>query len=207
MLDTIRMFAGDQLERTGERDAAADRFISWAVDLASCLGRQAATEAEPRADAVVRRELANLRAAWLSVRQERRFDDAVRLIVPLADLAGWRDLTEIWSWSIELATASALSVEAARDGLPTEPNLGIAALATAYAGDLEAARVLQEQMVAATVSPTTRGSRIRHCRARPACSTSGRSDARRGPPCCESAGSAPPTRRHPCCPAGYASAR
>lgn len=221
MLDPIRMFARDQLERTGELDAAADRFVTWAVDLAALLRRQAATDDEPRADAALRRELANLRAAWRAARRAGRLGEAVRMIVPLAELAGWRDLTEIWSWSIELATdpavhrhpdaalalgaaansawsrgeldlaatlarrglerggpgvpgcrtalalaalsrgelssAAKLAVEAAKDGPPTDPNLGVAALATAYAGDVDAARALHEQMVAAAASPTIKG--------------------------------------------------
>jgi tetratricopeptide (TPR) repeat protein len=60
-------------------------------------------DAEPAADRLLRSELGNLRVAWQIVRTTDRYDDAVQVVSDLTDLAGWRDLTDIWSWALDLA--------------------------------------------------------------------------------------------------------
>jgi predicted ATPase/DNA-binding SARP family transcriptional activator len=216
MLDIVRSFARDQLEAAGEAAVAADRFLRWAVDLAAWVGQACASDREPLADRVLRRELANLRAAWHLHRAQHRLDGAVRMVVELTDAASWRDLTEVWEWALELAgdpaihqhpqgsavlglaAASAWSrgeldraerlartgIEVAGDwhcdaalalvaltrGDPTgairhgtnaaarapqpDQSLGVAALAAAYAGDLDHATELSERLSTLATSPT-----------------------------------------------------
>ena len=163
------------------------------------------TEREPEADAALRRELPNLRAAWRLARGRGALDDAAAMVIALFDAVAYRDLVEIRGWAEELADDPALAGAPARgrraghggrgrlpprrlphgptgspapgsSGRPTTPgrgtacrrcrwppwpagryaevvehslaaaalaarpreNLGIAALAAAYAGDLDA---------------------------------------------------------------------
>jgi predicted ATPase/DNA-binding SARP family transcriptional activator len=222
MLDTLRAYGLDRLTAAGEGDAAARLLLRWAVELIAWVDITMVTESEPEADAVLRRELPNLRAAWRLVRERRALDEAASIVTGLLDAVGYRDLVEVRHWALELAgdplvetlplaaavlgTAAeaayqqgdhtravqlarrglevattdagrwycftALSVvslargafdEAVRHSLAaaeraTRPreNLGLAALATAYAGDLESARALNDRGLAAAVSPTIR---------------------------------------------------
>ncbi|HEX8760937.1 MAG TPA: BTAD domain-containing putative transcriptional regulator [Pseudonocardiaceae bacterium] len=220
MLQTLRMFALDRLAATGESDAAAGRMLRRAVELTTWADAAMTTEREPEADAVLRRELPNLRAAWQLARQRGALDDAVSMVIALFDAVVYRDLVEMRGWAEELAGDPALATHPraggvlgvaaevayhrgdylradrlARAGLkrvtdaegswyclmalsvaalargsyaeviehsiaaeavasrPRE-NLGIAALAAAYAGDLDQARELNDRMLAAAVSPT-----------------------------------------------------
>ncbi|MFF5207541.1 BTAD domain-containing putative transcriptional regulator [Streptosporangium sp. NPDC000396] len=220
MLETLRAFGLDRLAAAGEEEAAAGRMLRWAVELTAWIGAAMTTEREPEADAVVRRELANLRAAWRLARDRGSLDAAAAMVVALFDAVTYRDLVEIRDWAEELAgdpalaghpcAAAVLGVAAevayhrgaynradrlARAGLekaadragswhclmalsvadlargaygdvvehslaaavladrPRE-NLGIAALAAAYAGDLERARELNDRGLAGAVSPT-----------------------------------------------------
>src|SRR5690606_41359055 len=63
MLETLRAYGLDRLAAAGEADAAGERFVAWAVGLAEWIQAGLCTEREPEADAVLRRELGNLRAA------------------------------------------------------------------------------------------------------------------------------------------------
>lgn len=103
MLDTVRSFAQDERLARGEDHVAGERFVSWALDLAAWVDGTVDTDDEVRVDAILRRELGNLRAAWIRLRAEARLDEAVRLVQGIHDAAGWRDLTEAWEWSLELA--------------------------------------------------------------------------------------------------------
>ncbi|MEV0218860.1 BTAD domain-containing putative transcriptional regulator [Streptomyces sp. NPDC050704] len=220
MLETLRAFGLDRLAATGEDKAAAERLLRWAVELTSWIGAVMATEREPEADAVLRRELPNLRAAWRLVRGQGPLDDAVSMVTALFEAVAYRDLVEIRDWAAELADDPALAgqpgavavlgvaAEAAyhrgdyhradrlsRTGLekaadstgswhclmvlsvadlargayddvvehslaavdlagPQRENLGIAALAKAYSGDLDEARRLNDRGLAAAVSPS-----------------------------------------------------
>jgi predicted ATPase/DNA-binding SARP family transcriptional activator len=103
MLETVRSFGIDRLIGEGERDAAEDELIRWAVDLAARIDADQATWREPEADTLLRRELPNLRAAWHLARRRGRLDDAIDLAIDLDEICGMRDLSEVWSWSRELA--------------------------------------------------------------------------------------------------------
>lgn len=220
MLETLRAFGLDRLAAAGEQDAAAGHLLRWAVELTAWIGETMATEHEPEADAVLRRELANMRAAWRLARRPGCLDDATAIVVALFDAMTYRDLVEIRGWAEELADDPALAahpratavlgtaaeatyhrgdypradrlaragLERATDetgrwyclmalsvadlargayaevvehslaaaALATRPreNLGIAALATAYAGDLDTARTLNDKGLAGAASPT-----------------------------------------------------
>ena len=108
MLDTLRAFARDQLATTGRHSVAAERLRRWARDLVAWADVAIATDDEPTANDRVRGELGNLRAAWRHVRDGEHLDDAVAIVLGLADVAGWRDLTEVWEWTLELAADPAI---------------------------------------------------------------------------------------------------
>ncbi|OLT06947.1 transcriptional regulator [Pseudonocardia sp. CNS-004] len=221
MLETLRAYGLDRLAAAGEQDGAEERFVRWAVDLTGWIGSALRTEHEPEADAVLRRELANLRAAWRLSRTRGSSDAAAAIVVALFD-AFYRDLVEIRGWAEELAADPAIAtrprasavlgaaaeaayqrgdypraerlagagLERATDdvarwccrmplawaalvrgayaetvehclaaaALGARPSEGFAgaALATAYAGDPDEARVLVERGRAAAVSPSMR---------------------------------------------------
>jgi len=220
MLETLRAFGLDRLATAGEDDAAAGRMLGWAIGLSAWVEATMTTVREPEADAALRRELANLRAAWRLARSRGSLDDAVALVTGLSDAVTHRDLIEIRGWAEELADDPALvthpraaavlgtaaeaayhrgdhpradrlaraGLERATDdagsvycllplsvvalargayadvvehclaaaALTTQPreSLGIAALARAYAGDLDQARTLNDRGLAGAVSPT-----------------------------------------------------
>jgi predicted ATPase/DNA-binding SARP family transcriptional activator len=220
MLHIVRTFGLDRLAATGEDDAAAGRMLRWAVELTAWIEATMTTEREPQADAALRRELPNLRAAWQLARSRGALDEAAAIITALFDAVTYRDLVEIRGWAMELADDPAIATHPraaamlgtaaeaayqsgdypradrlARAGLqqagdntgswyclmplsvadlargayadcvehslaaaaltsrPRE-QLGVAALATAYAGDLDRARTLNQQGLAGAVSPT-----------------------------------------------------
>ncbi|WP_345384724.1 BTAD domain-containing putative transcriptional regulator [Pseudonocardia yuanmonensis] len=223
MLETLRAYGLDRLAAEGETEEAAARLLRWAVDLVRAVDAGIATEREPEADAALRRELGNLRAAWRLARERGDLDTAVELVVGLEDVAGWRGLSELQGWGVELATdpvltghpragevtgtaamaayhrgdhaqadalgraalaagsaprAAALGHSArqlaalsraaydevlehgaAAAAVSARPflNLGVAALAAAYAGDLARARDLRDRTAATAGSPTGRG--------------------------------------------------
>uniref|UniRef100_UPI003B839AC0 ATP-binding protein n=1 Tax=Nonomuraea lactucae TaxID=2249762 RepID=UPI003B839AC0 len=220
MLGTLRAFGLDRLAAEGEDKAAAESMLRWAVELTAWIGAAMTTEREPEADAVLRRELPNLRAAWRLARAHEALDDAAAMIVALFEAVAYRDLIEIRDWAEELAADPALAahpqaaavlgtaaeavyhrgdyrradrlaragLERAPDGAgswhclmvmsvadlargahgdtvehalagavlagPQRESLGMAALATAYGGDLDAARTLNDRGSAGAVSPT-----------------------------------------------------
>jgi hypothetical protein len=222
MLETLRAFALDRLAAAGEHDAASGRLLVWARDLTRWIGARSVDDDEPRADAVLRRELANLRAAWRLARTGGHLDVAVAIVASLGEPAEWRDLPEIRGWAEELADEPALAahpeaavvlataaraaymrgdpatterraraglrratddeargrglralalaqlargefaevidLELAAAPLETGPHggLGVAALATTYAGDPARARSFHDRLAADAVSPTLR---------------------------------------------------
>jgi predicted ATPase len=107
-LDVVRAFAGEALTTVGEMDDAVARFIRWGIGLAEWIDSAIDTPGEPLADQALRRELANLRAVREMLRNASRFDDEVRFVTGLSEAAGWRDLTEVWEWTLELAVHPAL---------------------------------------------------------------------------------------------------
>lgn len=222
MLETLRAFGIDRLTATGEDDDAAAGLLRWALDLTRWFADTVTTAREPEADTVLRRELANLRAAWRCARGRGALDEATALVVGLYDAIAYRDLVELRDWAEELAGDPGLgahpraaavlgtaaeavyhrgdypraeqlaragletaradddlgrwhcltslsvallargaftevvdrSVEAAALGPRPRENLGIAALAVAYAGDPDKARELNDQGRVDVVAPT-----------------------------------------------------
>lgn len=130
MLETLRTFGLDRLVAEHEGGQAAG-LLRWAVDVAAWIDTTVGTEREPEADAVLRREVPNLRAAWRLAREQGRLDDAAALVITLAETAGWRNLTEVWSWASELAADPALGTHHRRAAV-----LGAASVTAWLRGDL-----------------------------------------------------------------------
>ena len=218
MLETLRAFGLDRLAATGETDTATSRLVRWAVDLTRWFDQTVATDDEAEADATLRRELANLRAAWRTARSRGLVEDAAAIVASLFDAVMSRDLVEVRAWAREMADdpvlrgrphaaavfgAAAYAAYAAGeqnkaeeyaraglieggDGVPhcrhalavsalargawdeavehcLAPDavdhqrhgfLGMAALASAYAGDLDRARALNDRWLAEATSPS-----------------------------------------------------
>jgi tetratricopeptide (TPR) repeat protein len=103
MLETLRAFGLDRLTAEGEDGDAEDRLLAWAVELTAWIGATLTTEHEPDADAVLRRELANLRTAWQLARRRAAVDTAAALVIALHEAITYRDLVELREWAEELA--------------------------------------------------------------------------------------------------------
>jgi predicted ATPase len=103
MLETLRAFGLDRLVADGEHEVAAAGLLRWAVELTTWIGTTMNTEREPEADAVLRRELPNLRAAWRLARGRGALDAAATMVTALFDAMAYRDLVEIRGWAEELA--------------------------------------------------------------------------------------------------------
>lgn len=130
MLHTLRAFGLDRLAAEGEEDEAAGRFLRWAVGLTSWICAAMSTDDEPHADAVLRREMPGLRAAWRLARERKDLDAATTMVTALFDSIAYRDLVEIRDWAEELAADPAV---------PRHPRaasvLGAAAEAVYHRGD------------------------------------------------------------------------
>jgi predicted ATPase/DNA-binding SARP family transcriptional activator len=137
MLETLRAFALDRLAAAGEDEAAAERLVRWAVDLTASFESQVSTEREPEADATLRRELPNLRAAWRLARSRGRLDDAIAMVPPLFEAIAYRDLIELRGWAEELADDPALAGHPRASAV-----LGTAAEAAYHGGDYPRAELL-----------------------------------------------------------------
>jgi tetratricopeptide (TPR) repeat protein len=110
MLETMRAFAMDELCAREEVVEADEQLLTWAVALATGIEVDACTPHEPTADVTLRRELANIRAAWQLARRLERLDEAIAIVTSLTDASAWRDLSEIWGWAQDLADDPGLSV-------------------------------------------------------------------------------------------------
>lgn len=153
MLDTLRSFGLDRLAAHDETDAAHGRLVRWATAVAAELDAAYETEAEPAADQRLRIELPNLRAAWRLARDAGDLAAAAALAVDLYAHASWRELTELFRWSLELADDPAL------EGHPYEAQvLGVAAEAAwASTGDLQRAEAYARRGLAALRPDDDRG--------------------------------------------------
>ena len=130
MLETLRAFGRDRLAAAGEQRSAEDQLVRWAVDLTAWIGQVLATEREPDADIILRRELPNLRSAWHLARDRGSLDDAVAMILGLFEAVAYRDLIELRGWAEDLADDPAVG------GHPFAPEvLAIAAEACYHRGD------------------------------------------------------------------------
>jgi predicted ATPase/DNA-binding SARP family transcriptional activator len=130
MLETLRAFGLDRLASAGEVEAAAEHLIRWAVELTAWLESTMSTEREPDADAVLRRELPNLRAAWRLARSRGSLDDAAAMITALFDAMAHRDLVELRGWAEELGDDRAAATHPRAAAI-----LGTAAEAAYHRGD------------------------------------------------------------------------
>lgn len=140
MLDTLRAFGLDRLAASAEDSAAEQRLLRWAADLARWIGATEITECEGDADAALRTEFANLRAAWVVARRLGRTDDMITLVTALLASAFMRDLTELWEWARELAAGPA-----GRSHPQQGIVLGMAAGAAWLRGELDVADSLARQ--------------------------------------------------------------
>ncbi|UMG92510.1 hypothetical protein [Nocardioides sp. TF02-7] len=98
---------------------------------------------EVATDRRLRAELDNLRAARDLAGLRGRQDVRVGLTLALDEAALWRDLRELWSWSLELADDRSLDDHPQRIGV-----LGAAAEAARLTGELDRAVELAEQALA-----------------------------------------------------------
>ena len=129
MLETLRAFGLDRLAAAGEQDAAVQQLLAWARELTGWIDATVRGPDEPRADAALRRELPNLRAAWRLARDRDDRDTAAAMVARLHEAVVWRDLIEVRGWAEELA------------GQPGIPPIVLAAAARAayMRGDPDAA--------------------------------------------------------------------
>lgn len=142
-LDLMRAFTGELLDVRGEMAEATERFLCWGLALAQRIEAEIYTDAEPDVDAVLRRELPNLRATWTMLRTAGRLYDTVRLALGVSEAVGWRDITEIWQWLLDLADDPDLV-----DHVDQTAVLGEAASIAWSRGELERARSLAERGLA-----------------------------------------------------------
>jgi predicted ATPase/DNA-binding SARP family transcriptional activator len=145
LLNPIRTFARDRLRAEGQESAGEDCFLAWARHVVAEIEGTVETVEEVRADVRLRREALNLRSAWVLSRRLDRLKDALALVIGTETAAGWRDLPEIWAWSLELAEDPAVA------GHPAAPVVyGIAAGSAWARGELQRAhRLAVEGLVSA----------------------------------------------------------
>jgi predicted ATPase/DNA-binding SARP family transcriptional activator len=130
MLEVVRAFGRDRLAALGEEAQAESAVIAWASELASWLATALAGDDEPQADATLRRELPNLRAAWGLARHRGDLDAAVTVATGLFDAIAYRDLVELRGWAADLAADPALTEHPGAAAV-----LGVAAEAAYHRGD------------------------------------------------------------------------
>ncbi|MGH9035255.1 MAG: ATP-binding protein, partial [Acidimicrobiia bacterium] len=104
MLDTVRAYGLEQLERTGELADARDRHAQWAVDFAVQAEAGLAGPDEAVWVGAVLDRWDELRAAhgWLVGRDD---DGSLRLVAALHFFALWRTQSEVFRWA-EVAAAT-----------------------------------------------------------------------------------------------------
>ncbi len=100
MLESIRAFAGEDLDDSGEREAVERRLDDWTIELARACGAARATAAQPAKEARVAAELDTVRQSlW---RLERRGDGGAALATAAGGLGAFFEnyglLTEGRSW-------------------------------------------------------------------------------------------------------------
>lgn len=108
MLEITRLFGRDRLHATDESFSAELRLVRWGVELTRWIDVTMSTPDEVDADARLRREMPNLRAAWrtarrLGVDHHPARSAAVSMIASLFDAIAYRDLIELRTWAGELA--------------------------------------------------------------------------------------------------------
>ncbi|MBN2624860.1 MAG: winged helix-turn-helix domain-containing protein [Acidimicrobiales bacterium] len=132
MLEPVRAFADERLDDAGERASACSLRAGWARRTAAWIEDTGRSPEEAAADARLRSDLVNLRAAHRSALQQGDLDTAIAISAALTRPATARDLPEVWSWALELAAHPALL-----DHPRCADALGAAANAAWLSGDLE----------------------------------------------------------------------
>jgi predicted ATPase/DNA-binding SARP family transcriptional activator len=148
MLETIRGFAAAELGAEQEERAAERLLTGWALDLLDDLTARWDTPDEAAADTRLRRELANLRAARRAALDRGEVDLPVAIALALDVPSLWRDLSELWSWTVELLDIPAVAEHPDRPAV-----LGAAARALWLQGDLDRAEATAGEALA--LAPTT----------------------------------------------------
>lgn len=134
LLETVRAFLLDDLDRRGERVVAEERFLGRARQMVSSIGEGLAGLDEASADQRLRAELPNLRASRDLARSHGDVDLLVDITLAVDEAAVWRDIRELWGWSLELAADPTL-----RDHPQRLAILGSGAEAAWLAGEPERA--------------------------------------------------------------------
>ena len=130
VLFIVRAFLTDTVEALGESDAARTRFLSRCVRVAEEIREGVYGPDEPAHDRRLRAELDNFRAARDVARERGDLDTVAAITLALIQAVTWRDLREIWTWTIELADDPDLA------GRPDRVStLGFAAEAARLIGD------------------------------------------------------------------------
>lgn len=140
-LETVRAFGLDQLAARGELAAAREAMVGWALRFAADVEAGCHTPDEPFWDDLVHRELANLRTVRRQLADQDRVPELVALLRGVSYWAGYRDVSEVWRWQLEL-------VGQAQDA-PAELRgqaMVIAATAAWRSGRLDLARRLTRQL-------------------------------------------------------------
>jgi len=112
-LETVRSFAlaaleaRDRLDDAGSpaigRDWVEGELVSWAVEHTADVARQAQGPHEPQADARLRAELANLRAAWDVAGRRDDVDARAAMVLNLDEMITYRGFPDLTGWALELA--------------------------------------------------------------------------------------------------------
>ena len=161
MLETLRAYGLDRLVATGEHEAAAGRLLGWAVDLTARIEEGLRSTREPEFDAVLRRELPNLRAAWRLARQPRN---------PSMSRPRWSSDSSTPSAYRDLIETPRLGRGTGRRIRPWPPIrartavLGIAAEAAYHRGDHRRAEHLARAGLALVTDADDRGAVCCRCR-------------------------------------------
>lgn len=148
--DALREFARERLDAAGETATAERALLDWALGTVAWIDDAAGTEDEPAADAVLRRELPTLRAAWSLARRTGDLDAAAALVTGLFEVACWRDLGELRGWAEDLAADPAVETHPARAEV-----VAVAAHAAYHRGD----RARAERLARAGLELSPPGSR------------------------------------------------
>lgn len=145
LLFTVRAFLVDEATRLGEVADADARFVERSRVIAEEIAASMFGPAEAATDRRLREEVHNLRRA----RDLAPEDTRVSLTMAVSRVVTWRDLRELWEWSVELAEDPALAHHAQRAAI-----LAGAADAARLVGDFDAARQRAEQAMA-TADPVS----------------------------------------------------
>jgi predicted ATPase/DNA-binding SARP family transcriptional activator len=103
MLEPVRAYAEERLHESGEYDTVIGLRAAWAQRTAAWIDEVGRGAEEAAADARLRRELPNLRAAHRTARREDDLDTAIAISAALMRSATFRDLPELWAWALTVA--------------------------------------------------------------------------------------------------------